>query len=165
MLDKPIPRSKNIGIIGLVILFILGVFLLPMARAGTQKVPAEIAKDIEEIEMIKLEIESLQRTIQMKLEGLRKKEAKLGLMLDRLSAKQPLNQQPSGGGGMMMGARVMPKEPVFKQDSLLDEGALPENISDEVRKELQRILPGLLREMLPQLLKEAKIKTVESPSL
>ena len=34
MLDKPIPRSKKVGIIGLLVLFALGIFLLPMARAG-----------------------------------------------------------------------------------------------------------------------------------
>ena len=49
-------------------------------------------------------------------------------------------------------------------EKYLTEGALPENISNEVRKELQRILPGLLRELLPKLLKEAQIKAVESPS-
>jgi hypothetical protein len=47
----------------------------------------------------------------------------------------------------------------------LGEEALPKDISDEVRKELLRILPGLLREMLPKLLKEAQTKTVESPNL
>jgi hypothetical protein len=48
---------------------------------------------------------------------------------------------------------------------VLDERALAKDISDEVRKELQRILPGLLREMLPKLLKEAQTRTVESSGL
>jgi hypothetical protein len=61
---------------------------------------------------------------------------------------------------MMMGALAMPREP-----RVLGEDALPKDISDEVRKELLRILPGLLREMLPKLLKEAQTRTVESPSL
>jgi len=255
MLQKPIPHSKKIGIIGMGILFVLGVFLLPMARAaGIQKEPAEtvqskenIAKDLAEIKMMKAEIESLQQIIKMKLDELRKKEAELGLMRDVLSAKQPsgsggmmmaavpspssqqsLNKQPSGGmmmaavpgpsseqprgvggmmmaavpgsspaqpfskqprrvggmmmaavpgpssapppgqrpsGGMMMGALAMPEELGVEQDSVLGEEALPENISDEVRKELLRILPGLLREMLPKLLKEVQTRNVESPSL
>jgi hypothetical protein len=44
---------------------------------------------------------------------------------------------------------------------VLDERALAKDISDEVRKELQRILPGLLREMLPRLI-EAEIKAAKS---
>ncbi len=45
------------------------------------------------------------------------------------------------GGGMMMGAIGRPADS-----------------SDAVRNELQRILPGLLREMLPRLLAEAMTK-------
>jgi hypothetical protein len=73
------------------------------------------------------------------------------------------SKQPSEG--MVKGALALPEEPSFEQDSLLGEEALPKDISDEVRKELLRILPGLLREMLPKLLKEAQTKTVESPNL
>ena len=62
------------------------------------------------------------------------------------------------GGGMMMGGIGLPEEPVVDQDSMMHESALPEIISDEVRKELQRILPILLREMLPKLLAEAMTK-------
>jgi hypothetical protein len=65
---------------------------------------------------------------------------------------------------MMGAALAMPPKAGVGQGSVLDDGALSENISDEVRKELQRILPGLLREMLPKLLKEAQTKTVERPS-
>ncbi|MHC4691851.1 MAG: M56 family metallopeptidase, partial [Planctomycetota bacterium] len=274
MLEKPIPNSKKIGIIGLGILFILGVFLLPMARAGGLSVPeetapskekiaedkAKIAKDIEEIEVMKANIESLQLAIQMKLDELRKKEVELEIMRDDLKAKMHAlglvettpnpsgfvfaavapsdaglspagsrGKQPggwvavrskgpgdpkatlsvsapspagtrgkqTGGGmvaalampsapgatlskagpppagfpskqpseGMVKGALALPEEPSFEQDSLLGEEALPKDISDEVRKELLRILPGLLREMLPKLLKEAQTKTVESPNL
>jgi hypothetical protein len=353
MLQKPIPHSKKIGIIGLGTLFVLGVFLLPMARgAGIQTAPTEIAesnaeaakdadesreiaasnakkaKEAAEIKAMKAEIESLQKTIRMKLDELRKKETELKLMQHVLNAKMDAlglvettpyspgiapaavapseaglsparsrGKQPSGGmmmaavapseaglsparsrgkqpggwvairsngpgepsatpsgavpsseqppgvggmrfaavpgsssagsrgkrpgggmmmtveagsssagsrgkrpsGGMMMAAVPMPAEPDAKpsgvgsssvppppvkrpsggmmmgaampgelgveQDSVLVEDALPENISDEVRKELLRILPGLLREMLPKLLKEAQSKTVESPSL
>jgi beta-lactamase regulating signal transducer with metallopeptidase domain len=275
MLDKPIPDSKKIGVFGLGILFILGVFLLPMARAGGLNVPEKIApskakiseskaknaKDIEEIEVLKADIESLQMAIRMKLDELRKKEVELQLMRADLNAKMqalglaettpkpsefvfaavspsdagssptesrakqsgrwaavrskgpggpsvtpsvsapspagPRSKKPSEGkvmrspaltrepgakssdagssstplpgkqrgGGMMMGALAMPREPGVEQDSFLDEEALPKDISNEVRKELLRILPGLLREMLPKLLKEAQSKTVESPSL
>jgi beta-lactamase regulating signal transducer with metallopeptidase domain len=275
MLDKPIPDSKKIGVFGLGILFILGVFLLPMDRAGGLSVPEETApskakiaeskaknaKDIEEIKVLKADIESLQMAIRIKLEELRKKEAELELMRADLNAKMralglaettpkpsefvfaavppsdagsspaesrakqsgrwvavrskgpgepsatlpvsspspegPRSKEPSGGmvmgalaipekpsvtpsdagssstplpgkqrgGGMMMGALALPKKPVVEQDSLLVEEALPKDISDEVRKELLRILPGLLREMLPKLLKEAQSKIEESPSL
>ena len=280
MLQKPIPHSKKIGIIGLGILFVLGVFLLPMARAGIQKVPAENVKDAKEIEAIKASIDSLQLAIQMKLDELHEKQAELELLREALnvkihgrggstttpdatgfvfaavapsdaglspagsrgkqpsggmmmgalamptepgaktsaisssSARTPGSQptggrvpaafsmppgpgvgtsatssssartrgkQPSGGmmmaavpgsspaqprgkqpsGGMMMGALAMPEEPGVYQDSVLVEDALPENISDEVRKELLRILPGLLREMLPKLI-EAEIKAAKS---
>ena len=65
----------------------------------------------------------------------------------------------------MMGALAMPEEPSVEQDSVLGEDDLPENISDEVRKELLRILPGLLREMLPKLLKEVEIKAIKNPSV
>ncbi|MHC4098856.1 MAG: M56 family metallopeptidase [Planctomycetota bacterium] len=287
MLQKPIPHSKKIGIIGLGILFVLGVFLLPMARAGgIQKAPEEVApsktenvKDAKEIEAIKASIDSLQLVIQMKLDELREKQAELELLREALNVKinsrggsettpdatgfvfaavtpsdaglspagsrgkqtggwvairsngptEPgvkppgvglspagsRGKQPSGGmmmaavpssssarnpgsqptggrvpaafsmppgpgvgtsatssssartrgkqpsgGGMMMGALAMPREP-----RVLGEDALPKDISDEVRKELLRILPGLLREMLPKLLKEAQTRTVESPSL
>jgi beta-lactamase regulating signal transducer with metallopeptidase domain len=262
MLQKPIPHSKKIGIIGLGILFILGVFLLPMARAGIQEVPVEnaestaglqevpaenaestagiqkdpvenaesmakIAKELAEINVMKAEIESLQLIIQMKLDELHEKEAELGLMRQALNAKKyarvqtemaakpsglalaavrpsaglsaagSRGKQPSGGmmvaalamprepgvkpsgigpspagsrgkqpsGGMMMGALAMPREPGVEEDSVLGKGALPVNISEEVRKELLRILPGLLRELLPKLLKEALTKTVENPNL
>ena len=85
----------------------------------------------------------------------------------------PLNKQPrrrggmmgggmgggmggSMGGGMMMESIGLPEEqPALEQYRVLGEDASPENISDEVRKELQRILPGLLREILPKLLAEA----------
>lgn len=44
MLHKPIPHSRKVGVIGLLSLFILGVFLLPMARADGQQAPTEAAK-------------------------------------------------------------------------------------------------------------------------
>ncbi len=67
------------------------------------------------------------------------------------------------GGGMMMEGIGLPEEPVVDHDSMMHESALPEIISDEVRKELQRILPILLREMLPKLLKETEIGAVNDP--
>ena len=76
------------------------------------------------------------------------------------SARTP-GSQPTGG---RVGAALsMPPGAGVGQGSMLSEGALPNDISDEVRKELLRILPGLLREMLPRLLKEA-VKAVENPS-
>jgi beta-lactamase regulating signal transducer with metallopeptidase domain len=295
MLEKPIPHSKKVGIIGLGILFVLGVFLLPMARAGVAMAPEEIApskakiaesktkiaKDIAEINVMKADIESLQLAIQMKLDELHQKEVELKLMRQDLNAKMhalglaettpnpsgyalaavapsdtglsqagtrgkqtggwvavrsngptepgaklsgtglspagtrgkqtgggmmmaavpassalPRGSQPTGGrvpaafsmppapgatlskaspppagtrgkqtGGRMVAALAMPGESGVAQDRMLGEDPLPGNISDEVRKELQRILPGLLRELLPKLLKEAQTKTVESPSL
>jgi beta-lactamase regulating signal transducer with metallopeptidase domain len=262
MLQKPIPHSKKIGIIGLGILFVLGVFLLPMARAagiqkepaGIQEAPAEVAqsgtknvKDTSEIEAIKASIDSLQLAIQMKLDELHEKQAELELLREALNVKingrggsattpdateyvfaavapseagpspagsrgkqpggwvavrsngptelgvKPLGvgsfaavsrgKQPSGGmmmaavpasssartpgsqptGGWVGAALSMPPGAGVGQGSMLSEGALPNGISDEVRKELQRILPGLLRELLPKLLKEA-VKDVENPS-
>jgi hypothetical protein len=279
MLQKPIPHSKKIGIIGLGILFVLGVFLLPMARAaGVQKAPEKVApsktenvKDAKEIEAIKASIDSLQLVIQMKLDELHEKQAELELLREALNAKingrggsettpnatgfvfaavapseaglspagsrgkqtggwvairsngpgepgvkppgvgpspagsrgkqpsggmmmaavpgsssaQPRGKQPSGGmmmaavpgsssartpgsqptGGRVPAAFSMPRGPGVGQGNVLDERALAKDISDEVRKELQRILPGLLREMLPKLLKEAQTRTVESSGL
>ena len=283
MLHKPIPHSKKIGIIGLGILLMLGIFLLPMARAGVAMAPeeiteskaeiteskaeiaqseAKIAKDIAEINVMKADIESLQLAIQMKLDELHEKQAELELLREALNVKingrggsattpdatehvfaavapsdagpSPAGtrgKRPSGGmmmgalamprepgvkpsfpgpspagsrgkrpsGGMMMGALAMPEEPDAKpsyagpspagsrgkqssggmmtgalvkprvpgvyEGRVLVEDTLPGNISEEVRKELLRILPGLLRELLPKLLKEAQTKTVESPSL
>jgi bla regulator protein BlaR1 len=272
MLQKPIPHSKKIGIIGLGILFVLGVFLLPMARAagiqkepaGIQKAPAEVApsktenvKDTSEIEAIKASIDSLQLAIQMKLDELHEKQAELELLREALNVKingrggsattpdatehvfaavkppdvgySPAGsrgKQPGGwvairsngpgepgvkphglgsfaavsrgkqiGGGRVPAAFSMPPGPGVGtsatssssartpgsqptggwvpaalsmppgagvgQGSMLSEGALPNGISDEVRKELQRILPGLLREMLPRLI-EAEIKALEN---
>jgi hypothetical protein len=93
--------------------------------------------------------------------GTRGKQTGGGMMMAAVPASSsalPRGKQSSGG--MMMGALAMPREP-----RVLGEDALPKDISDEVRKELLRILPGLLREMLPKLLKEAQTRTVESPSL
>lgn len=316
MLHKPIPNSKKVGIIGLGILFVLGVFLLPMARAEIEKAPAEVAqsgtknvKDTSEIEAIKASIDSLQLVIQMKLDELHEKQAELELLRQALNVKMngrgksattpeatehvfaavapsDAGSSPAGSrgkqsggwvairsngpgepgvkfpgvgpskagsrgkqlsGGMMMaavpsssstrtpgsqptggrvpaafsmspgpgagtsatssssarprgsqpgipamaalsmppgpgvgtsanssssartpdskptGGRVgaalsMPPGAGVGQGSMLSEGALPNGISNEVRKELLRILPGLLREMLPKLLKEAANK-------
>jgi hypothetical protein len=202
-----------------------------MARAGgIQKAPEGVApsktenvKDAREIEAIKARIDSLQLTIQMKLDELHEKQAELKLMRQALNAKmhalglvkptlyppkvalaavapsdavQSSNKRP--GSGMVMGALTMqpgpgvgtsaassssarprgsqprvpamaaltmPIEPVDEEDSVLGEDALPEHISEEVRKELQRILPGLLRELLPKLLKEAANKDVGNPGI
>jgi hypothetical protein len=233
-----------------------------MARAGALKVPeenapskekiaedkAKTAKDIEKIEVLKADIESLQMAIQIKLDELRKKEAELEIMRDDLKAKMhalglaeatpnpsgfvfaavapsdagsspagarakqpggwvavrskgpgepsatqsipgtspaaPRVKEPSGGmmmaavpgsssegprrkepsEGKVMAALALPEKSSVERDSFLDDEALSKDISDEVRKELLRILPGLLREMLPKLLKEAQTKTVESPT-
>ncbi len=44
----------------------------------------------------------------------------------------------------------------IQTSEMMKSTVLPQkNVSDEVRKELQRILPGLLREILPKLLDEA----------
>jgi len=271
MLHKPMPHSKKVGIIGLVSLFILGAFLLPMARAGAiQKAPEEVApsktenvKDAKEIEAIKASIDSLQLAIQMKLDELHEKQAELELLREALNVKingrgksgttpnateqvfaavrpsdvgyyagqsdqsdgRPkgvamlgaLSMPPEGGaktsatsgwtvrtpGSQPMGGRVpaafsmppgpgvgtsaissssarilgsqptrgrvpaalsMPPGAGVGQGSMLSEGALAEGISDEVRKELQRILPGLLREILPRLI-EAEIKAGRNSSV
>jgi hypothetical protein len=79
------------------------------------------------------------------------------------SSVLPRGSQPTGG--RVPAAFSMPPGAGVGQGSMLGEDALPKNISDEVRKELQRILPGLLRELLPKLLKEAQNKTVESHSV
>ncbi|MBL7152357.1 MAG: M56 family metallopeptidase [Phycisphaerae bacterium] len=302
MLHKPMPHSKKVGMIGLITLFMLGVFLLPMARAGAiQKAPEEVApsktenvKDAKEIEAIKASIDSLQLAIQMKLDELHEKQAELELLREALNVKingrggsattpdatehvfaavKPSdvgyyggqsgqsNRRPKGVG--MLGALSMPPGPGAKtsatsgwtvrtpgsqptggrvpaalsmppgpgvgtsatssssartpgsdptggrvpavfsmpprlgggtsatssssartpgsepmggrvpaalsmmpgggvgQGSMLAEGALAKDISDEVRKELQRLLPGLLREMLPRLI-EAEIRAAEN---
>lgn len=67
------------------------------------------------------------------------------------------------GGGMIGGALSLPPEPL-EEPGMLGNEAIPTNISAEVRKELQRILPGLLREMLPKLFREAQIKAAKGSS-
>ena len=279
MLDKPIPRSKKVGVIGLLMLFALGVFLLPMARAdvAAPETDSSVAEDVAvsddiappepadgkeivvvaemapgsvrpagfvdepdksvmaEIDALSEQIELLRHELQMMRNVLHQKETELAKMLNAEvsqlvgsaggmmggavgpslewpviinppvgygvggyggggyggggyggggyggggygggvagpSSARPADKKPVGyvgggydggyggggyGGGVAGPSSVRPanKKPVG-YGGMAGAGALPDNISDEVRKELQRILPGLLREILPKLLAEA----------
>ncbi len=284
MLNKRIPRSKKIGVIGLAVLVLLGAFLLPMARAdkksevetseyavfgtdisvaglgevatfetaeppeevalesvssfpldtvgstaarGTpsvgipivdavfgksnaeiQKARAVSAKDMAKIERSKRHIKALRQEIQMHLDMLHQWEAELKLMQPDVYGQpnpptfptmRPLGDESMPAAPVNLrrfGARRRDPDAAGETRSLLTERVRGEdfnarypkpqydrggwirrsrsnmpapetmgsirgqkNVSDEVRRELQRILPGLLREMLPRLLAEAMTET------
>lgn len=93
MLHKPTPHSRTMSRIGLVVLFVLGLFLLPMAQAdrlvpqSSTETNAEVDKDIDRIEALKQELAALQQMLETTQQAMKLKQAELEDLRQVLNAK------------------------------------------------------------------------------
>ncbi len=127
MLERPVPKSAKLGIVGMLVVFALGAFLLPMAKANksaadTPAVSEKPKTETEaELKMLQDQIAQLEKQLQRLEKQIQQKKSQIAVVETKAKEQSDLIKKDKQGTGKGKEKAKVTKEkaPAKKQSDLI----------------------------------------------